>query len=101
MIFFLAAITFILSYGLYVSVKKNLELQEQLETIDLQIEECLDVLEECHQKIEAKSKIEVFSDEPVVKELIQDIKEAKASVLLVAKNLYVTENNDETKASEQ
>jgi hypothetical protein len=102
MIFLVGAVV-ILSCGLYVSIKKNLEMLDRLDAVGLQIEECVETLDECHQKIDLKSKMEVFSDEHVVKELLQDMKDAKSSIYLVAKKLYdiaeeggaeITDEND-------
>jgi DNA polymerase III psi subunit len=56
------------------------ELQEAIQT-------SLDILVEQHERILEKSKIEIFSDEPLVKELVRDIAVARDSVLVVAKIL--------------
>jgi hypothetical protein len=81
--------------GLYVSVKKNIELLEKIEEFQEAVEVCLDSLELQHQIIESKTKIELFSDEPVVRSLVQDIAIAKMSVLEVAKVLDETIKNEE------
>ena len=72
------------SAGLYVSVRKNLELLDRLENVEDAIDNALKTLDEQHQKINRKSKIEVFSDEPIVRELLQDIVTARHSVHKVA-----------------
>lgn len=69
------------------SLKKNIEFMEKLEELSELIYNCVDVLEEQHKLIEEKTKIEVFSDEPVVKNLVEDMRTAKNSVLSVAKVL--------------
>ena len=72
------------SAGLYVSVRKNLELLDRIENVEDAIDNALKALDEQHQKINRKSKIEAFSDEPVVRELIQDIVTARNAVHRVA-----------------
>lgn len=75
------------SIGLFLSLQKNISLMEKLEEVGQAIEKSIDILEEQHQIIEEKTKIEVFSDEPVVRELVKDMTIAKNSVLEVAKIL--------------
>lgn len=79
----------------FFSVRKNIELFEKLEDVSLSLSETLDILEEQIEAMDKKTKIEVFSDEPVVKELIQDMVIAKNSVLKVAKVLDETLENIE------
>lgn len=79
----------------FFSVRKNIELFEKLEDVSLSLSESLDILEEQIEAMDKKTKIEVFSDEPVVKELIQDMVIAKNSVLKVAKVLDETLENIE------
>lgn len=74
-------------YGLFFSVKKNIELLEKIENLGDAVYRSLDVLEEQHAVIEKKTKIEVFSDEPVVRELVRDMIIAKNSVMEAAKIL--------------
>jgi hypothetical protein len=61
----------------------------------LQIEESLEVLSFYQKRIERKSKLEVFSDDPVVKELVEDIKQSKKAVLLVSEKLTGEKENFE------
>ena len=70
------------------SLKKNIELSEKIENIVEQVENSLDVLDNCYQRATEKSKLEVFSDEPVVRELIDDIQTTRDAILLIA-NLIV------------
>lgn len=98
----LALLVITLSYGLYRSINKNLELIENLEELSTQIEESLDILDSCYKNIHKKSELEIFIDEPVVKDLINDINNTKDAVLLIANKLYgasqinpPTSDNDE------
>lgn len=77
----------IVSSFLALSLKKNLEFMEKLEDLSEVVYNCIDVLEEQHKTIEEKTKIEVFSDEPIVKDLVEDMRIARNSVLKVAKVL--------------
>lgn len=73
--------------ALYYSVKKNLEMIQTLENSMEQVEDSLEILEICKNKIEKKLKIDVLSDEPIIRELIEDIKLSKYSVLLISEKL--------------
>lgn len=75
---------------LWLSVKKNIEFSEKIDEIQETVQTSIDILNQQHQTIEAKTKIEVFSDEPIIRELIRDIQIAKNSVLVVAKLLDET-----------
>ena len=81
--------------ALYVSARKNIELMEKIEEFQDAVDVCLDTLEAQYQTIESKTKIELFSDEPVVRALVQDIAIAKMSVLEVAKVLDETIKDEE------
>lgn len=72
------------STSLFFSIKKNLEMMDKIETVSLTVYECLDVLEDQHRSIEGKTKLEVFSDDPIIKSLVEDMKIAKISVARVA-----------------
>lgn len=74
----------ITSIGLYLSLMKNFEMSDRLESVEEAIEESLDTLNDIYRRIDTKSKMEVFSDEPVVKELVRDIAESKKTIHKVA-----------------
>ena len=73
--------------GLVFSLLKNLELMDKLNDVQEAIQQSVDMLDEQFMKIDQKSKIEIFSDEPVVKELVRDIAVSRNSVLKVAQIL--------------
>lgn len=79
--------------GLYYSIKKNLEYFETIERIITQLDESLDALEFCYKRIDKKAKLELFSNDPTIKELVEDIKMARQIVLLISEKL-VEENED-------
>jgi hypothetical protein len=83
-----------LAFFIYVSVKRNLEYQDKMQEIVDQTEVALDVLNTCYQRAAARAELEVMSDEPVVRELVQDIKMSRDAILLVA-NLIVEPIQDD------
>ena len=91
----LIAVTSSLMTGLVISVKKNFELYDKIEALGEQVERSLDILDECHQRIDLKSKTNVLFDDPVVKDFLQDITDCKTAVLLVANMLYTPLENEE------
>lgn len=74
---------------LYFSVKKNLEFEERFEEMGVQTEQSLDILNDCYQRIAKVSEMPVGSDDPVIQQLLADIKHTKHAILLVA-NKVVT-----------
>lgn len=84
----LSILCFFLILSLVWSVKKNLAFSEKFESIIEQIERSLDVLDTCYQRAVTRSKLEVLSDEPVVRELLEDIQVTRDAILLVA-NLMI------------
>jgi len=67
-----------------VTVRQNLALSDQREELVDQIEESLDVLDHCYARLAHHAAIPVLSDEPVIQDVIHDIKLARNSVLAVA-----------------
>jgi biopolymer transport protein ExbB/TolQ len=70
-------------------IRKNLELFDQRERLVDTIEESLDKLDECYTRISYAAEIPVFSDEPIVRDLLNDIKRAKNAVLSIASQIIV------------
>jgi hypothetical protein len=71
-----------------------------IESVSDQVEESTELLESCLARIERKSKLEVMFDDPVVKELIEDIKNSKEAVKLVKEKISIAiEESDEKNAS--
>jgi predicted PurR-regulated permease PerM len=77
-----------LSTILAVSVIRNIDMLNKLEEMGIQIEESLDILDEYHQKIDIASKTDVMFDDPVVKNLLNDISGCRDAVLIIANKLY-------------
>lgn len=96
----LALIIIALSVGLFYSVRLNMKYVEQLDQIREQVEESLDVLNTCYQRVAEKSSIELLSDEPIVRDLVYDMKRSKDAILLVA-NMIVTPFNEDEEDDEE
>ena len=96
MIIFLFLVCSCLSVGLFFSVKKNLELLSQIDDISDQIEESLDIIDASYKRISEKASLEVMSDEPVIRELVADMKASKDALILVANKIVqpLTNNDD-------
>lgn len=95
MIITLMLLIIALAIALFYSLKKNIELMEQLDEVKDQVEESLDVLDFVYGRIYDKSQIEVLSDEPLVRELLQDIKAAKDTMIIVANKIVLPLSEDE------
>jgi hypothetical protein len=80
--------------GLYYSVKKNIQLIEELEVINSQLDSSIEELDYLHKKIDKKSKVELFSDEPMIRELVEDIKQAKKIVMSISESFTVEKENN-------
>ena len=91
----LSIVLLLVSLALFISLRKNIEFIDRIEEIEDGIEVAINVLQEQHNRIEEKSKIELFSDEPIVRELVEDIVIAKESVLKVSKFLEMIVEDDE------
>ena len=88
---------------LVISVRRNFQLMDRLETVEDAVDDALEILDEQHQKIDMKTKIEVFSDEPVVRDLVTDIFVARKSVLEVARilNSSLVEDEEEPETKQE
>jgi hypothetical protein len=87
----------------FLSLRKNMEFMDKFDEIQEAIEESLVLLDVQKQKIDQKARMEVFSDEPVVRNLIKDIVESKNAVIKVAKLLddSLVEEINESKEAEE
>jgi len=86
-IFFLALLLTVTTAISYISVKKNLEFLDQQEEMLELLESSLQDLEVCHKKLDKKVKLELFSDDHIVKELIDDMKLARQTVSSIIEKL--------------
>jgi hypothetical protein len=79
------------------SVKKNLQLLETIEDIAENYKETIEELNYYYEKIDKKSKLELFLDEPITRELVEDIKGTKKAIENAAKKIsvFIEEENEE------
>jgi len=90
--FFIVLLMVLLSVSFWINVvlaKKNLMLEDQREALVDEIEESLDDLEVIYDNIAHAAEIPVLSDEPVIRELLADIKRAKNAVLAIASRVVI------------
>lgn len=85
----------VLLSALVISIARNLQYAEKLEVLGDQIEESLDILDDAYQRIAKVAEMPVMSDEPIIQQLLQDIKHAKHAVLLVANKVVVFDREDD------
>ena len=83
----LSVVIVVLGVALFLSVRRNLELDERFEEMGEQVEESLDILNDCYQRVTKVSEMPVTSDDPVVQQLLSDIKYAKHAILLIANKI--------------
>lgn len=77
----------IVSGCLIVSLSKNLDQMSALEIAVELVTDGIHDLEMIYERVEAKTKLEVLSDDPVVRDLVSDIREARDTVQFVLDKL--------------
>lgn len=85
----------VISVLLLMSLRRNLELSEQLDDLAEQIEESLDIMNDCYQRVAVVADMPVYSDEPQIKQLVQDIKHVKHAIILVANRMVAFDEDDD------
>ena len=83
-VIFLIIVCSVLSYLLFISIMRNVELLDQLEDVDELVVNCSTRIEASYEKLNEKSKMEVFYDDPIVKELVSDMKDARDALIEVS-----------------
>lgn len=104
MILFTAIITILLVisfYCLYLSIKRNFEFIDSLEQTNDQIDETLEILDYYYKRFDKKSKLDLFSDDQIVRELVQDIKHTRNAIMLISKKLTGDIENTENPIDQQ
>jgi len=89
LIFILLIACLLLSTALFYSVRRNLQYLEIIEVSADSIEESLKELDYYYSKFDKKSKMELFLDEPVTRELMEDIRGTKKAVKKIAEKFSV------------
>jgi hypothetical protein len=83
-----------LSIMLYLSIKRNLEYMALFEDVFESYRELLEQLNYYYDKFDKKSKLELFLDEPVTRELVEDIKGTKKAIKFAAEKISVFIENE-------
>lgn len=97
MTYLLVILSVILIFSLiinYVVIRKNLELSDQREELVDQIEISLDILDDCYRRISHHAETPVMMDEPIVREVVNDLKFAKNAILAIASNVVTYGYNE-------
>lgn len=82
------------------AVKKNLALSDQREQLVDQIEESLDELDACFQRLSRNAEVNVLSDEPIIREVMGDIRRARNAVLAVASKVATYGSDEDERGDE-
>ncbi|HEY6020938.1 MAG TPA: hypothetical protein VIY48_13865 [Candidatus Paceibacterota bacterium] len=88
----LSVLILALTLCLIISVRRNLELDDKFEELTDQVEESLDIIDGCYQRIAKVSEMPVASDDPIIQQLISDIKLTKTAILLIANKIVTFDN---------
>lgn len=67
--------------------QKCLLFQETLQATTEQIEESLDVINEIYEGAARRAEYDILLDEPVVRELVSDLKNTKKALLMIANKI--------------
>jgi len=93
---FIFAILFVISTTLLIRTARNsIQLIDKIDDLEEQLVLAVKILEERHKRLEAKSKTEIFFDDPVVKEVVKDIADCRDAVAKIIDNFENKEEQDE------
>lgn len=81
--------------GLAMSIKRNLEMADKIDELGDQVEETLDVIDGCYQRIAKVAEMPVATDDPVIQQLVSDIKYTKQALLLIANKIVTFDQEEE------
>lgn len=88
-------IIFSLSVSLVVVSKRLLDLNERFEELGIQVEESLDILNDCYASFSRAAETPLLSNEPTVIQLVNDIRKAKHAMLLIANKIVTFDDEEE------
>jgi len=86
--------------ALAASIRKSLSLVEKMEDVSVQVEESLDLINDAYVNVSRHLQSPVLFDDPVVIAMINDVKQAKEAMLLVA-NKVIEPFPDEADSDEE
>jgi len=99
MIAFLLFIIVLLIMLIFFLVIKLLRLNDMHDVIIEQVEQSLDIIDDCYRRISTVAEMPVTFDDPVVHQLLSDIKLTKHSLLLIANKISI-DDSEENKEKE-
>ncbi len=77
------------------TVRNSVLLIDKIDELEEQLNLAVQILKERHKRLEAKSKTEVFFDDPVVKEVVKDIAICRDVVAKIIDNFESKEEQAE------
>ena len=97
----IATLLLIVSIWLNVRViKQNMMLNDQREALVDVIDDSLETFDACYARMAHHAEIPVLSDEPIIQDVVNDMKRARNAVLKVASQV-VTYGGEETEKAEE
>lgn len=87
MIIFLLIILFLLAIALSFSVYLNWKMSGYVLDLETRVEESLDMLNVIYERIAFLASTPVMSDEPVVRDILNNIRGAREAVMSIARKL--------------
>jgi hypothetical protein len=93
LILFLSVILLVLVIALGFSVYMNYKLSRHVLNLEDRVEESLDILDEVYERMAYIASTPLMSDEPLVRDMINAIKGARDSILLIANKLFAFGQN--------
>ena len=97
MVIFIIIFT-ILFISLMISLYLNFRLGKTILTLEDQVEESLDILNNCYASMNEIALMPIAFDDPQVRQILHDIQNAKNSVLLIANKLTVFARDEDQNA---
>jgi hypothetical protein len=96
---FLIILCIVLAVALALTLYFNYKLAKLVFRLEDQIEESLDIIDDCYGKISRAAETQVFSDEPFVQNFMKDLATIRGAILLIANKIFlfsgdVNETND-------
>jgi hypothetical protein len=92
-VFLLIMITLLIGFIIFLT-SKLLRLNDILEDTRDQVDQSLDIIDDCYGRISAVAEMPVTFDDPVVHQLLSDIKLTKHSLLLIANKITIDDNEE-------
>lgn len=87
--------------GLFYNIKRNFKLEDKLDELGEQIEESLDILNDCYQRIAKVAETPIAMDDPVIRQLLNDIRYVRHAILLIANKVVTFDEPEQETEDEQ